>query len=171
MIVTVKHYEDWPCFNETFFISAAEIGVRSVIFDPDGEYASSGSTSGRGYFTGIDVLGALAFGFAEPTTGGKRSLSKMLVSDADKRIGPDFYENVNFLAPLVKARKARELDGRQRINFKFTIDKLAKPICPVGFEKYQEDICSWLIDGLENGIVLKVVEAYRVVEIHVFYSV
>ncbi|KAH7725611.1 hypothetical protein AAVH_06791 [Aphelenchoides avenae] len=104
MVVTVKHYEDWPCFSDTFFISAAESGVRSMKFDPDGEYASWGWSFCDGYFTGIDVLGALSFGFAEPTTGGDRSISKMSVNDVDVRTDRGFNKNVNFLAPLINVR-------------------------------------------------------------------
>ncbi|KAH7713297.1 hypothetical protein AAVH_19354 [Aphelenchoides avenae] len=142
-------------------------------FETADKYATWGSTSWGGYFTGTDVLGALSFGFAEPTTGGDRSMSMMLVSDHDIVNRRGISGNVNFLAPLIK--KASELDGRLHIDFKFIIDELYKPIDAVGFEKYQKSKRSWLIDDLENGITLEVVERegrfYPGVEIHVYSSV
>lgn len=104
MVVTVKHYWSWPCFTETFFVSAAERGVQSMKFETADKYATWGSTSWGGYFTGTDVLGALSFGFAEPTTGGDRSMSMMLVSDHDIVNRRGISGNVNFLAPLIKVR-------------------------------------------------------------------
>ncbi|KAH7697111.1 hypothetical protein AAVH_35809, partial [Aphelenchoides avenae] len=62
--------------------------------------------------------------------------------------------------------KASELDGRHRIDFKFSIDKLSKPIDPAGFEKYQKGERSWLVNDLENGITLEVEEVERIVKIH-----
>ncbi|KAH7704425.1 hypothetical protein AAVH_28389 [Aphelenchoides avenae] len=140
---------DWArSFDETFFISAAKCGVRSISFD-----------TGSQYWIDINVLPALSFGFAEPTAGGDRSISSVFCA----------LEDEDFLAQLIE--KASELDGRQHIDFTFTIEDLSEPIDPAGYEKYQNGEWSWLIDDLENGITVEIEEAEHSTEIHVFSSV
>lgn len=63
-----KRNDHWKTsFNEAFFASTAECGVRTIYFD-----------SGIRSTIKVDLWAALSFGFAEPTTGGHRNISGVL---------------------------------------------------------------------------------------------
>ncbi|KAH7729964.1 hypothetical protein AAVH_02450 [Aphelenchoides avenae] len=166
VVVKACGYHDWrSIFDEAFFLSMVERGVRSIEFKSDAEDIPS-----------IDLASALSFGFAGPAAGGCRSISGASVSvySYDHWVDPHFadYEpdRENFLEELIEM--ARALDGRQHIDFRFSIDALSDPINAVGFEKYQKDMRSWFVSDLENGVMLEVVEVeqplFPTVEIHVF---
>lgn len=100
--------------------------------------------------------------------------SKLLlktVFDYPERIF-DITSTEAFCFKYRKFQMARALDGRQHIDFRFSIDALSDPINAVGFEKYQKDMRSWFVSDLENGVMLEVVEVeqplFPTVEIHVF---
>lgn len=79
----VTAYNDWESsFDEAFFLFAAECGVRSIRFESDTINS----------LTGIGLLPALSFGFAEPAAGGDRSISGVDCETDDE----------NFLAHLVQ---------------------------------------------------------------------
>ncbi|KAH7713016.1 hypothetical protein AAVH_19625 [Aphelenchoides avenae] len=148
VVVKATGHHDWEnSFYEAFFLSAAECGVRSIEFKSDSRFT-----------TGIGLLPALSFGFSELAAGGDRSITGV---DCD-------IDDDNFLEQLVKLTS--ELDGRQRIDFKFSIGTLSKAIDRAGFERYQKDLCSWLVNDLKNGVMLEVVEHEESVRIHVFSS-
>ncbi|KAH7708261.1 hypothetical protein AAVH_24505, partial [Aphelenchoides avenae] len=137
-------------FNEAFFIAATECGVRSMQFESEPLRAA----------LAVDLLPALSFVFAKPTSGDDRS-----ISGADCKVDGD-----DFLAQLIK--KASGLDGRERIDFKFSVDALSKPIDPAGFEKYgRGDGRFWLVNDLENHINVEVQQTENRVEVHVFSAV
>ncbi|KAH7725613.1 hypothetical protein AAVH_06793 [Aphelenchoides avenae] len=160
VFVNVVDCGDWSHFSdEAFFISAAKRGVRSIKF-----------ASPNGSAIGVGVLPAISFGLAEPTSGGDRILRNV---DVGNRYYDQWYSIYNeygyrFLPQLIKS--ASKLDGRLNIDLKFTICGLAEHDDLAGFEKYQKGKSSWLINDLENGITLEVVEANRVIEVHVFSS-
>lgn len=91
-------YGDWESspFDEAFFITAAEYGVRSISFD-----------SGPRSRVEISLPAALAFGFAEPTTGGERSLTDQMYCELD---------GDNFLEQLVKVRGSSRRDVRAGVS-------------------------------------------------------
>lgn len=69
-------------FNEAFFIAATECGVRSMQFESEPLRAA----------LAVDLLPALSFVFAKPTSGDDRS-----ISGADCKVDGD-----DFLAQLIK---------------------------------------------------------------------
>lgn len=81
-------------FDEAFFTSAAECGVRSFKFD-----------SSR-HFIRIPLLPALAFGLAEPT-GGDRSISRVQMSHPFRGRNGELIGGDNFLAELIKVKVRR----------------------------------------------------------------
>ncbi|KAH7713418.1 hypothetical protein AAVH_19214 [Aphelenchoides avenae] len=116
-----KRNDHWKTsFNEAFFASTAECGVRTIYFD-----------SGIRSTIKVDLWAALSFGFAEPTTGGHRNISGVL-----------FELDGNYVFKQLLER-ASELDGSQRVDFKFTISSIMLRTDPAGFEKYRKDAWSW----------------------------
>ncbi|KAH7687859.1 hypothetical protein AAVH_40588, partial [Aphelenchoides avenae] len=149
VVIKLGVYHDWAsAFDEAFFISAAKCGVRSIDFD-----------TGSQYRVDINISSALSFGFDEPTAGGERSIGNVFCD----------LEGDDFLAQLIE--KASELDGRQHVDFKFSIADLSEPINPAGYEKNQKGKWSWLVHDLENGIMVEIDEKVQSTQIHVFSSV
>ncbi|KAH7725612.1 hypothetical protein AAVH_06792 [Aphelenchoides avenae] len=160
VLVSVVDCGDWSHFSDVaFFKSAVKCGVRSI------KFAGSNGSAIR-----VGVLPAISFGLAEPTSGGDRIIRNVDVGNryCDPRYRAFSYDGYQFLPQLIM--KASELDGRLNIDLKFTICGLAEYDDLARFEKYQKDKSNWLINDLQNGITLEVVEANRVVEVHVFSS-
>ncbi|KAH7695460.1 hypothetical protein AAVH_37481, partial [Aphelenchoides avenae] len=93
VVVKVGDYTSGITFKEAFFISAAECGVRSITFE----------SIPRAGLIGVTLVSALSFGFANPTTGGDRNISGVLVFDEDDEgSGRNFDEDfVDLLLQLV----------------------------------------------------------------------
>ncbi|KAH7704137.1 hypothetical protein AAVH_28682, partial [Aphelenchoides avenae] len=122
-------------FTEDFFISLALRGVHTVDVMMPGIV--------------IDVGPALAFGFAEPISGGRRVLTGVRCAN-----GADFLQ-----------QKASELDGGDSFDFELSIMNLAGDM--ERFEKYQKDGGKWLINDLENRVAVTVEKTDEKVEIKV----
>lgn len=94
MVVKADAYD----VDKAFFIPASECGVRSLLFD-----------TGHRSRIKIDLLSALSFGFAQPSTGGERIISKADVRVYDYEDRTDVYDEYepdfdNFLVQMIKVR-------------------------------------------------------------------
>ncbi|KAH7719933.1 hypothetical protein AAVH_12576 [Aphelenchoides avenae] len=151
--VNVDAYEhaDQEPLDENFFLPAAQRGVRHL--------THSDYTWGE-HDMPANTVAALSFGFAEPTTGGDRSLCG---TDCD--IGKDFLAQVK--------QKAGELCEARHVDFSFEL-AVFKPlqIDSTGFEKYQrDDGRTWLMSDLDNHVNVEVTQTEGLITIHVFSSI
>ncbi|KAH7718790.1 hypothetical protein AAVH_13767 [Aphelenchoides avenae] len=121
--------------DEAFFVPAAQRGVRHL---KHCEYKMPDVTNIR-----ANTTAALAFGFAEPTAGGDRSLRGIHCD-----VGADLLTHV-----------------KQKADMSLRIDS-------TGFEKYQRgDGRTWLMEDLYNLVNVEVKQTMHEIEIHVFSSV
>ncbi|KAH7710169.1 hypothetical protein AAVH_22534 [Aphelenchoides avenae] len=106
-----------------------------------------------------NTVAALSFGFAEPTTGGERSLRG---TDCD--IGTDFRAQVK--------QKAGELRDASHVDFTFRLAVYKSlQIDSTGFEKCQrDDGRTWLMSDLDNHVNVEVKQTESLITIHVFSS-
>ncbi|KAH7704135.1 hypothetical protein AAVH_28680 [Aphelenchoides avenae] len=138
-------FEEVRAFDEIFFADMARSGVRCLEFRTTYDAIE------------VDVVTALAFGFAEPAAGGDRRLA-----------GVELSADSNILAEVREA--SNELVGDQKVDFTFEFCKLrpAVIIDPLGFEKYNKGKGVWLFNDLQNKVIVEIKETKKFIKIHAY---
>ncbi|KAH7699391.1 hypothetical protein AAVH_33503, partial [Aphelenchoides avenae] len=122
-------------FNEVFFASLAHRGI--TCFDAKLDLNQAGILE-------INAGTAFAYVFAEPMNGVSRELRGV------KFVEKDILELIR--------KKAGELDSRQRVDLKATIDTVFYDydIDFAVFEKYESGEGRWAFNDLDNGLILEI---------------
>ncbi|KAH7725097.1 hypothetical protein AAVH_07375 [Aphelenchoides avenae] len=145
---SLQTYADQEPLSESFFVPAAEHGVRYI-----NHISSAGNPAIQS-----DTAAAISFGFANPLNGGDRCLIGI-----DCAIGADFLAQVK--------QKASELREAGHVDFNFEFANVSSQVDSCGFEKYRKDDGrTWLMNDLQNHVNVEVKQTGDRIEIHVFSS-